>query len=58
MTQWEREQLTMLTRHLDRAEDYLSSGRVGMRWLAMARTDMQKAGMAAFRAVAQPDDDC
>ena len=30
MTQLEREQLTMLTRHLDRAENYLSSGRVGM----------------------------
>lgn len=28
------------------------------RWLAIARTDMQTACMAACRAVAQPDSDC
>ncbi|EKS6335767.1 hypothetical protein OR191_002449 [Enterobacter hormaechei] len=29
-----------------------------LRWLAIARTDMQTACMAACRAVAKPDDDC
>lgn len=29
-----------------------------MRWLAIARTDMQTACMAACRAVARPDEDC
>ncbi len=28
------------------------------RWLAIAKTDMQTACMAACRAVARPDDDC
>ena len=28
------------------------------RWLAMAKTDMQRACMAACRAVARPDEDC
>ncbi len=28
------------------------------RWLAMAKTDMQRACMAACRAVARPDADC
>ncbi|WP_147196001.1 hypothetical protein [Pantoea sp. CCBC3-3-1] len=28
------------------------------RWIAMAKTEMQKACMFACRAVAQPDDDC
>lgn len=28
------------------------------RWVAMAKTEMQKACMSACRAVAQPDDDC
>lgn len=28
------------------------------RWVAMAKTEMQKACMSARRAVAQPDDDC
>lgn len=28
------------------------------RWLAMAKTEMQKACMFACRSVAQPDDDC
>ncbi|ATM21075.1 MULTISPECIES: DUF7681 family protein [Klebsiella/Raoultella group] len=28
------------------------------RWLAIARTDMQTACMAACRAVARPDSDC
>lgn len=29
-----------------------------LRWLAVARTDMQTACMAACRAIARPDDDC
>lgn len=29
-----------------------------MRWLSIARTDMQTACMAACRAVAKPEDDC
>lgn len=29
-----------------------------MRWLALAKTEMQTACMYACRAVAQPDDDC
>ena len=29
-----------------------------LRWLAIARTDMQTACMAACRAVARPDADC
>lgn len=28
------------------------------RWLAIAKTDMQTACMAACRAIARPDDDC
>lgn len=28
------------------------------RWVAMAKTEMQKACMFACRAVAKPDDDC
>lgn len=28
------------------------------RWIAMAKTEMQKACMSACRAVAKPDDDC
>lgn len=28
------------------------------RWLALAKTEMQKACMSACRAVARPDDDC
>ncbi|WP_370610921.1 hypothetical protein [Klebsiella aerogenes] len=28
------------------------------RWLALAKTEMQKACMSACRAVAQPEDDC
>lgn len=28
------------------------------RWLAIARTDMQTACMAACRAIARPDEDC
>lgn len=28
------------------------------RWLAMAKTEMQKACMFACRAVAKPDEDC
>ena len=28
------------------------------RWLAMAKTEMQKACMSACRAIAKPDDDC
>lgn len=28
------------------------------RWVAMAKTEMQKACMSACRSVAKPDDDC
>ncbi|EMO9462467.1 DUF7681 family protein [Raoultella ornithinolytica] len=38
--------------------DFLKEGDADGRWLAMAKTEMQKACMSACRAVAQPDDDC
>ncbi len=38
--------------------DFLKGEDTDPRWLAIARTDMQTACMAACRAVAQPDEDC
>lgn len=38
----------------DLREDPLINGR----WLAIAKTDMQTACMAACRAVSRPDEDC
>lgn len=38
--------------------DFLNDGVNDQRWLAIARTDMQTACMAACRAVARPDADC
>ncbi|WP_140921180.1 Acb2/Tad1 domain-containing protein [Limnobaculum xujianqingii] len=38
--------------------DFLNDGENCPRWLAIAKTDMQTACMAACRAVAQPDNDC
>lgn len=40
--------------HLERLKHEGADGR----WLAVARTDMQTACMAACRAVARPDEDC
>lgn len=36
----------------------LTNGEYDKRWLAIARTDMQTACMAACRAVTRPDGDC
>lgn len=38
--------------------EFLDDGENDRRWLAIARTDMQTACMAACRAVARPDADC
>jgi len=38
--------------------EFLNDGVNDPRWLAIARTDMQTACMAACRAVARPDADC
>lgn len=38
--------------------EFLSDGVNDPRWLAIARTDMQTACMAACRAIARPDADC
>lgn len=38
--------------------EFLDDGENDRRWLAIARTDMQTACMAACRAVARPDSDC
>lgn len=38
--------------------EFLNDGENDPRWLAIARTDMQTACMAACRAVARPDSDC
>ena len=38
--------------------EFLNDGENDPRWLAIARTDMQTACMAACRAVARPDADC
>lgn len=38
--------------------EFLNDGVNDQRWLAIARTDMQTACMAACRAVARPDADC
>ena len=38
--------------------EFLNDGINDQRWLAIARTDMQTACMAACRAVARPDADC
>ncbi|MBL5927842.1 Acb2/Tad1 domain-containing protein [Enterobacter asburiae] len=35
-----------------------TNGEYDKRWLAIARTDMQTACMAACRAIARPDSDC
>lgn len=43
---------------LDFLEVVHESNSQAMRWLAIARTDMQTACMAAVRAVARPDEDC
>lgn len=40
--------------HLER----LRNEGADQRWLAMAKSDMQKACMFACRSVAKPDDDC
>ena len=40
--------------HIERLKSDGADGR----WLAIARTDMQTACMAACRAVDRPDDDC
>ncbi|HEY2452891.1 MAG TPA: hypothetical protein VGI71_09760 [Scandinavium sp.] len=37
---------------------FLDNGEHDGRWLAIAKTEMQKACMSACRAVAQPDEDC
>lgn len=38
--------------------EFLNDGVNDLRWLAIARTDMQTACMAACRAIARPDADC
>ncbi|HBZ7538243.1 hypothetical protein [Klebsiella pneumoniae] len=38
--------------------EFLKGGDADPRWIAMAKTEMQKACMFGCRAVAQPDDDC
>lgn len=38
--------------------EFLDDGVNDQRWLAIARTDMQTACMAACRAVARPNADC
>ena len=38
--------------------EFLNDGENDPHWLAIARTDMQTACMAACRAVARPDADC
>ncbi|HDL6856604.1 TPA: hypothetical protein PXL45_000352 [Yersinia enterocolitica] len=37
--------------------EFLNAGDIDPRWLAIAKTDMQTACMAACRAVARPDAD-
>lgn len=37
--------------------EFLKGGDADPRWLAIAKTDMQTACMAACRAVAKPDED-
>lgn len=43
---------------LQELEALRASGQCDGRWLAIAKTDMQTACMAACRAVAKPSDDC
>lgn len=38
--------------------EFLMDSEADKRWLAIAKTDMQTACMAACRAVARPDNDC
>lgn len=38
--------------------EFLKGESTDPHWLAIAKTDMQTACMAACRAVARPDDDC
>ena len=38
--------------------DYLKGKDADLRWLAIAKTGMQQACMAACRSVAKPSDDC
>ncbi|CNI83463.1 Acb2/Tad1 domain-containing protein [Yersinia pekkanenii] len=38
--------------------EFLNTGDTDPRWLAIAKTDMQTACMAACRAVARPNADC
>ena len=38
--------------------EFLKGGDADPRWIAMAKTEMQKACMFGCRAVDQPDDDC
>lgn len=47
-----------VSRHFINLLDTAKETGADPRWVAMARTEMQKACMFACRAVAKPDDDC
>lgn len=47
-----------VSRHFINLLETAKESGADLRWLAMAKTEMQKACMFGCRAVAQPDDDC
>lgn len=47
-----------ISRHFMSILDTAKESGADPRWVAMAKTEMQKACMFACRAVAKPDDDC
>lgn len=51
-------QLKAISREFCNAITELHAEGANPRWLAIAKTDMQRACMMACRAVAKPDDDC